>query len=48
MNTETHPWPPFIPPHAKILIMGTFPPAPNRWSMDFYYPNCQNDFWRIM
>jgi G:T/U mismatch-specific DNA glycosylase len=28
--------------------MGTFPPAPNRWSMDFYYPNCQNDFWRIM
>lgn len=48
MNTETHPWPPFIPPHAKILIMGTFPPAPNRWSMDFYYPNRQNDFWRIM
>lgn len=45
---EPCPWPPFIPPHAKILIMGTFPPAPNRWSMDFYYPNCQNDFWRIM
>ena len=46
--TETHPWPPFIPTQAKILIMGTFPPKPNRWSMDFYYPNKINDFWRIM
>lgn len=27
--------------------MGTFPPAPKRWSMDFYYPNPSNDFWRI-
>lgn len=48
MDTETHPWPPFIPDHAKVLIMGTFPPAQSRWSMDFYYPNRQNDFWRIM
>lgn len=28
--------------------MGTFPPKPNRWCMDFYYPNRINDFWRIM
>ena len=28
--------------------MGTFPPKPQRWSMDFYYPNRINDFWRIM
>lgn len=48
MTTETHPWPPFIPEKAKILIMGTFPPASSRWSMPFYYPNRQNDFWRIM
>lgn len=48
MQTEIHPWPPFIPDHAKLLIMGTFPPAPSRWCMDFYYPNRQNDFWRIM
>ncbi len=47
-TTECHPWAPFIPPQAKILIMGTFPPKPNRWSMDFYYPNFINDFWRIM
>lgn len=46
--TETHPWPPFIPQGAKILIMGTFPPKSNRWSMNFYYPNRINDFWRIM
>lgn len=45
---ETHPWPPFVPPHAKVLIMGTFPPGSHRWSMDFFYPNPINDFWRIM
>ncbi len=45
---ETHPWEPFIPEGAKILIMGTFPPGEHRWSMDFYYPNPTNDFWRIM
>lgn len=45
---ETHPWEPFIPENAKILIMGTFPPGSHRWSMNFYYPNRTNDFWRIM
>lgn len=45
---ERHPWPPFIPENAKILIMGTFPPGSHRWSMDFYYPNRTNDFWFMM
>lgn len=45
---ETHPWKPFIPGGAKVLIMGTFPPQAKRWSMDFYYPNRTNDFWKIM
>ena len=45
---ETHPWPPFIPDGARILIMGTFPPGAHRWSMDFYYPNRTNDFWYMM
>lgn len=40
---EYHPWQPFIPDGAKILIMGTFPPGNHRWSMDFYYPNPTND-----
>ena len=47
-DIETHPWPPFIPDGAKVLIMGTFPPGQHRWSMDFYYPNRTNDFWYMM
>lgn len=45
---ETHPFAPFLPADARVLIMGTFPPKPLRWSMDFYYPNKTNDFWKIM
>ena len=45
---EYHPFPPFIPENAKVLIMGTFPPGPHRWSMEFYYPNRTNDFWKVM
>lgn len=45
---ERHPFAPFIPDGARVLIMGTFPPKPVRWSMEFYYPNKSNDFWRIM
>ena len=29
-------------------MLGSFPPKRERWSMDFYYPNIQNDMWRIM
>lgn len=47
-DIETHPWEPYIPEHAKVLIMGTFPPGNHRWSMDFYYPNRTNDFWFMM
>lgn len=45
---ESHPWEPWLPRDAKVLFMGTFPPGSHRWSMDFYYPNPTNDFWRIM
>lgn len=44
---ETHPFPPFLPEGTKLLICGTFPPSPKRWSMEFYYPNFINDMWRI-
>lgn len=47
LQLERHPFPPFIPQGAKVLIMGTFPPGDHRWSMNFYYPNPINDFWRI-
>lgn len=46
-TVERHPWPPFIPEGARLFIMGTFPPGPHRWSMDFYYPNRTNDFWKV-
>lgn len=46
-TTETHPLPPFLPPNAKILILGSFPPPPHRWKMNFYYPNFNNDMWRV-
>lgn len=45
---ETHPWAPYMPAGAKVLVMGTFPPQPKRWAMDFYYPNRTNDFWFMM
>lgn len=48
IQVETHPWQPFLPVNAKVLIMGTFPPGQHRWSMDFYYPNRTNDFWFMM
>lgn len=44
---EHHPLPPFLPPNAKLLMLGSFPPPKNRWAMNFYYPNFQNDMWRI-
>lgn len=48
MEIETHPFEPFLPANAKVLFLGTFPAKPSRWSMNFYYPNWINDFWRIM
>ncbi|GHV49278.1 DNA glycosylase [Bacteroidia bacterium] len=44
---ETHPLPPFFPEGARILMLGSFPPKRERWKMDFFYPNIQNDMWRI-
>ena len=46
--SQTHPLAPFLPHNAKILILGSFPPPKKRWCMDFFYPNWNNDFWRIM
>ena len=49
MNSEieTHPLKPFLPSNAKLLMLGSFPPPKTRWKMDFYYPNYQNDMWKI-
>ncbi len=47
-EVELHPFEPFLPARAKLLMLGSFPPQPKRWCMDFYYPNFTNDMWRIM
>ncbi|WP_353142494.1 uracil-DNA glycosylase family protein [Acinetobacter pragensis] len=44
---ETHPLQPFLPKNGKLLMLGSFPPPKTRWKMDFYYPNFQNDMWKI-
>lgn len=46
--TERHPLAPFLPDGARLLMLGSFPPQRKRWSMEFFYPNLQNDMWRIM
>lgn len=45
---EKHPLQPFLPEGARILMLGSFPPKKERWSMEFFYPNWINDMWRIM
>lgn len=45
---EIHPLRPFVPTNARVLMLGSFPPKRERWSMEFFYPNWINDMWRIM
>ena len=45
---ECHPLEPFLPAGARVLMLGSFPPPHARWSMEFYYPNFQNDMHRIL
>ena len=47
VEIEKHPLKPFLPANAKLLMLGSFPPPKTRWKMDFYYPNFQNDMWKI-
>ena len=46
-DVEQHPLEPFMPEGARLLMLGSFPPARRRWCMDFFYPNFINDMWRI-
>ncbi|WP_294615460.1 uracil-DNA glycosylase family protein [uncultured Bacteroides sp.] len=48
MEIEQHPLEPFLPVNARLLMLGSFPPQKKRWSMEFYYPNWNNDMWRIV
>ena len=48
IEIENHPLEPFLPANARLPMLGGFPPQRKRWSMDFYYPNLNNDMWRIV
>ena len=47
-DIERHPFEPFLPGNAEVLFLGSFPPGRERWSIDFFYPNWINDFWRVL
>lgn len=47
MTIEEHPLQPFLPTNGRMLFLGSFPPPRARWSMEWFYPNWINDFWRI-
>lgn len=48
LTVERHPWNWYVPPGAQTLIAGTFPPTKRNWNYDFFYPNKNNLFWKIM
>lgn len=49
MNSEQHPWSPFLPANARVLMLGGFHKRIRFWSMEFFYPNLQvTRMWRIV
>jgi len=48
ITNEIHPWNWYIPDGAKTVVIGTFPPTQRNWSFDFFYPNKNNFFWKII
>ena len=47
VEIERHPLQPFLPPNARLLMLGSFPPPRRRWAMDFFYPNFSNQMWQV-
>ena len=48
MQEEIHPWNRYIPFGTKTVVIGTFPPTRRNWSFDFFYPNKNNYFWKLI
>ncbi|MFM2376813.1 MAG: hypothetical protein RLZZ165_1910 [Bacteroidota bacterium] len=50
--TERHPFEPFLPENAKMLILGSFPGKEQTQTIqterDWYYGSQRNQFWRIL
>lgn len=47
MNSYTHPFPPIIDHHTRILFLGSFPSIAS-FEDSFYYAHKRNAFWPIM
>ncbi len=47
-NLEIHPDWYYNKPKMRTLILGSFPPHFNKRKFEFYYPNPQNNFWKIL
>lgn len=45
---EFLPVPPFVEGRPQGLIIGTFPPARERWDYPFFFPNRQNRLWNTL
>lgn len=45
---EPLPWPEYIPDNADKLILGTFPTKKENRDFDFFYPNKNNKFWKVL
>ena len=48
---EIHPHKPFVPPNAKVLILGSFPGkghATSESANEWFYASKRNQFWNIM
>ncbi|MGZ3920160.1 MAG: hypothetical protein ACXVNM_05760 [Bacteroidia bacterium] len=47
-SREIHPPWEYEVPGMKVLILGNFPPHQKRWDYEFFYPNKQNNFWKVL
>lgn len=46
-ETLAHPFPPFLPPDARVLILGSFPSRASR-AQGFYYGHPRNRFYPVL
>lgn len=45
---EPLPWEEYIPDNADKLILGTFPTKKDNRDFEFFYPNKNNKFWKVL
>lgn len=45
---ERLPWDEYIPVNANKLILGTFPTKKENRDFEFFYPNRNNKFWKVL